>query len=329
MLNPSHPIEILGVGAAFIDHILPVTEDFLKKLGGSKGGVEMVDYETFQSIIHNSGAQDTLQTGGSCANTIKGLSQLGHSCALTGKIGLDEPGRFFFENLKQSSIQPWLIETQTPTGQIACLITPDGERTMRDYLGACAEMRGKDLNPEIFENVSLVHIEGYAILNEDLAFQSMKYAKAAHARISFDLANFELVQKFKNVLLPLITQNVDILFANTQEAKALTGLDPEKSCEVLQDLCNIAVVLMGKEGCWVGHNGQLIHCPAYPVVPIDTTGASDLFAAGFIHEILSGSPLKKCADTGARVAGAVVQVLGAELPTQIWEELKLTLRTMS
>lgn len=284
--------------------------------------MEIVDHDTIQHLLQTSGSPATIVAGGSSANTIKGLANLGHTCALVGKIGNDTAGKRFLESMAKKNIHSHHIVSTTPTGQIVCLVTPDGERTFKDFLGSGQEMRADDLKPELFQGVKLVHIEGYTILNGDLTLRAMQLAKEAKAKVSFDLACFEVVEQFKDKLMHLLENYVDIVFANAQEAMALTGVSAEESCRALHELCETAVVSLNKEGCFIANNGQKIRCHAYPVQPIDTTGAGDLFAAGILHGYLTGQPWERCAHYGALMGAEVVQVLGAEIPEERWKLLR-------
>lgn len=318
----SHGYQILGVGAPIVDQILLVSEEYLKTIPGLKGGMEVVDYPTLTKIIRESGSTPVFIPGGSGANVIRGLANLGRKCALVGKVGNDEIGKHLLHTIRDLGIQPLYIKTPTPTAQVVSLVTPDSQRTLRTYLGACQEMTGKDLDPTHFQDVALVHIEGYALLNEELVQRAMEYAKEAGAKISFDLASFEVAAKFRDTVVDLLWKYVDIVFANIDETKTLTDMGPAKGCSMLKDLCDVAVVSMGKEGCWVGHGEHMLRCPAYPVEPIDTTGAGDFFASGFLHGYLEGKPLEVCAHYGALAGAAVVQVLGADLTPEMWIELR-------
>ncbi|MCE5318672.1 MAG: adenosine kinase [Parachlamydia sp.] len=320
MKNPE--FDILGIGAPFWDYILLVSEDFLSSLTQAKGGVDFIDATAFRRIIDQSKMPVTLAAGGSCANAIKGLAHLGHRCALLGKVGADEAGKTFSKRMRELDIVPMLIPGKAPTGQVIALVTPDGERTMRDFLGASQEMKPEDLDPDAFSGVKWVHIEGYMLMRKGVAARAMELAKAAGARISFDLANFELVLAYKSEIISLVSKYVDVLFANGDETRALTKRNPQKGCAIMRDLCEVAVVSMGKEGCWIADGIEEMHCPAYPVQPVDTTGAGDLFAAGFLHGYLRNKPLPLCAHYGAKIAAAVVQVMGAELPQVTWQALK-------
>ena len=183
-------------------------------------------------------------------------------------------------------------------------------------------MCSSDLKREFFEGVKLVHIEGYTLLRGDLTLKAMEMAKQAGAKVSFDLASFELAGSFKKEIIDMLTHHVDILFANADETRSLTGLTPDQGCSMLKDLCDIAVVSLNKDGCLIGHGPEVMHCIAYPVEPLDTTGAGDLFAAGFLHGYLTGQSLPRCAHYGALTAAEVVQVFGAEIPDETWQHLR-------
>jgi sugar/nucleoside kinase (ribokinase family) len=320
--------EIIGIGAPIIDQILQVSEEYLATLPGRKGGMELIDSNSIDRIIKNSGSQPLMLPGGSGSNVIRGLANFGHSCALIGRIGNDEIGKKFIHGLKELAIQPLYTKTPTATAQVLCLVTPDGQRTFRACMGASQEMSDNDLDPTLFQDVKLVHIEGYALLNAKLAQRAMEYAKAAGAKVSFDLASFEIAESYRDTVVDLLWRYTDIAFANEDETSMLTGVnDPMRGCSLLKDLCKIAVVLLGKKGCWVGHQEKLLKCDAYPVDPVDTTGAGDLFASGFLHGYLSDLPLEVCAHYGALTAAAVVQVLGAEMAPQIWHQLREKIST--
>lgn len=319
-MNGKH--EILGVGSPLIDLVFQVEDSFLENMQAVKGSMKPLDFPAFSDLLKKCGTQPNVRMGGSSANTIKGLAHLGQHCALVGKIGTDAAGEAFLQSLEKSNVVSLLQFSSTPTGQIACLVTPDGERTFRDYLGASLEFSAEDLKPEMFKGIKLVHIEGFTLMHKNVTLRAMELAKAAGAKIAFDLSNFELVQHFQEKIIELLTHYVDILFANREETRALTKLDSEEGCRVLKDLCDVVVTLMGAEGCWVGHGNQQQYCPAYPFVPLDTTGAGDLFAAGFLHGYLTGRPLTECAHYGALAGAAVVQVFGAEIPDEQWKLLR-------
>ncbi len=324
-----HPngYDIIGIGAPVVDHIIRVEEEYVQSLEGGKGGMVIINYHTLSEILDQFHGESTLMSGGSGSNTIKGLANLGNQCALWGKIGQDVIGHTYTESIQEHGVFPLMLHSKTPTAHALCLVTPDGERTMRTYLGASQEMCADDLDPAIFEGVKLVHFEGYNLLKGDLPEKGMALAKEHGALVSLDLASYEIVNMNKERLLNLIKSSVDIVIANADEAWALLGLPPEESCHALKDLCEVAVVLFGEGGCWVGKDDEVIHGKPFPAHPVDTTGAGDLFASGFLHAYLQEWSIEECARLGNQTGSAVVQVLGAEIPPVSWEQIKSSLVT--
>lgn len=314
--------DILGIGGPILDQILKVSDSYLRQVPGEKGGMLPIDFETLEKIIRESGQQPISVPGGSARNTLHGLSRFGERCALLGMVGKDARGKQYRLLLEEQSIVPLLIESDMPTAIVLALVTPDGERTMRTFQGASTQIRGHHLEAIHFQRAKLVHLEGYTLFNDDLTESAMALAKEGGATISFDLASFEIVKRFKEHILYLLNRYVDIIFANQEEVFALTGEKDEKTaCELLGDLCKTAVVLMGPKGCWVKRGKEMLHCPAYPVQPLDTTGAGDLFASGFLHGYMRGYPPEICAHYGAIAGRAVVQVMGPIIPHDAWQEI--------
>jgi sugar/nucleoside kinase (ribokinase family) len=314
--------DILGIGGAVLDQLLRVSDSYLSTIPGKKGGMLPVDFETLERIIAGSGAEPVSVPGGSVRNTLHGLTRFGEKCALLGMVGRDASGKKYRTLLAQEAIVSLLIESDTPTAIALALVTPDGERTMRTYQGASKEIRGRHLDRQIFQQPKLVHLEAYSLFNEDLTDTAMRFAKEGGAKVSFDLSSFETVKTFKGQILYLLERYVDIVFANQEEVLALLGeKDEAAGCDFLAELCEIGIVFMGPKGCWVKQGGAKVHCPAYPVKPLDTTGAGDLFASGFLHGYMRGYPLDICAHFGATASRAVVQVMGPVIPHEAWEEI--------
>jgi len=267
--------------------------------------------------------------GGSCANTIKGLASLGEKCGFIGKIGRDSVGQLYKDSMSQRGVIPLMTESiNARTGEVICLITPNGERTMKAFLGASLQMTENDLLPQDFAGVKLLHVEGYSIYNEPLTLKAMQLAKQNGSMVSLDLGSFELVRQFKPLLLDMLRNYVDIVFSNSEEARELMGGVPgrdvpEKCVDYLAKYCKVAVVMMGKDGCWVKSGNEKYKCPADVVAnPIDTTGAGDLFAAGFLYAYLQGYTLQQCARMGALSGKEVLFVMGAEVPMDRFSKIK-------
>ena len=314
--------EVLALGDPYVDRILRVNEEFLHSVPGEKGGTLEITYPTLVALVSTAESEPEIIPGGSAANMLRGLAHLGHSCALLGKIGNDDLAEYFLKSLEGLPIHPLLTEVDLPTGQVVCLVTPDGDRTQRTLVGSAGAMRPDEVEEEHFDDVRLVHIEGYTLRNGELPRHSAKLAKAAGCMVSMDLAAFELVERYQDLVTDLVKNYVDILFCNSLEAEALTGRAPEHAVSVIAEHCDVAVVTMGASGCWVQSGADKHYCPTDPVTPMDSTGAGDLFSAGFLYGWLNGAQLPECARMGALVARQVIQGLGPQISRRRWQELK-------
>lgn len=324
--KPSY--RILGIGAACVDLLIPISEDFLRHVPGKKGGAQAISIEEFNHILAQSHIPPSIAAGGSCANAIKGLANLGETCALFSHIGSDAFGEHLAHYMAELGIVELFSKSPLPTQRVLCLITPDGQRTMRFCTGCIDEMSESFLSPAYFEGIQLAHLDAYTLRNGNLTRQAMRFAKQAGAMVSLDLSSFEVIRDYHAPLMELLSNYVDIVFANRDEVKALLGLNPIESCLKLQEICSIAVVLLGNEGCLVGHQGQFFHCPAFPAKLVDSTGAGDLFGSGFLYGYLQGYPLTHCATLGNRLGGAVIEMQGADIPPEKWEVIKSFIRTL-
>jgi sugar/nucleoside kinase (ribokinase family) len=318
-------IEVLGLGAPIADHILRVTDEFLKTVEGEKGGSQSIDHLTLVNILKRAEQQAASTPGGSAANTIVGLNALGNRTALAGMIGRDEMGRLYRERLTQRGIFPLLTECEgEATAQVLSLVTGDGQRTMRCFLGASSLFNSSHLEQRYFEGVRLLHCEGYALYNGDgdLVREAMVMAKRAGAQVSFDLASFEVVRRYEGVIRELLENYVDIVFCNEDEANVINpGASAEDTALMLASLCKVSVVTLGAKGCIACTGTQKMHCPTSPVKCIDTTGAGDIFASGFLHCYLKGCSLRECCRVGHLLGRSILQFLGAQLPDSAWEEI--------
>lgn len=315
MIDQKYSYRVLGMGHACMDLLIPIEEEFLQHIPGKKGGSQAIALEQLDQIL-NATQKPHFATGGSSANTIKGLAGLGETCAFLSRVGLDALGEYFVQHMKKLGIVGLFSKSEKPTAQVLCLITPDGQRTMRFYAGCSEEMSEYFLQPSHFKGISLMIIDSYTLRNGNLVESAMRLAKEGDVKISLDLSSFEIVHQFHAQLIHLLRNYVNIVFANEDETKAMTGCGPYEGCLKLQEMCPIAVVLMGSEGCLVGHKGEVFQTPAFPAKLIDSTGAGDLFASGFLYGYLQGYPLAKCAKMGNHIASAIVEVQGAELPPE-------------
>jgi sugar/nucleoside kinase (ribokinase family) len=261
-------------------------------------------------------------TGGSVANAINGVANLGVPCGFLGTVGQDELGKLFEGEQKNQGIQPLLIHSELPTGRAVGLVEPGGERTFATYLGAASELYPVDITAERLNGFDIFFVEGYLVYNNALIMAAAVAAKNAGLTIALDLASYNVVEANQEVLNELVDSYVDIVFANEEEAKSFTGMEPLEAVANLAGRCDIAVVKIGKEGAFVQQGTVLHKIPAAGDLVVDTTGAGDFFAAGFLAGLAKGYNLEKCGKLGALLASRVIRVPGAKLVEEEWIEIR-------
>ena len=318
------------MGNALVDIIIRINEDeILASFGLPKGSMTLVDFETSNFInAKTAGFPKQKASGGSAANTIHGLAHLGVETGFVGKVGKDDVGTFFFKDMKVKNINPILFKSISETGRAMALISPDSERTFATYLGAAVELDVDDLNTAIFDGYDFLYIEGYLVQNHDLIEKAMRLAKMKNLKICIDLASFNVVEDHKDFFQDIILNYVDILFANNQEAEAITGEQPEKAAEILGKMTDIAVVKTGEKGSLIYANNELIHVAVQPSEPVDTTGAGDLYAAGFLYGLTENYSLEICGKIGSILAGRVIEGFGAKMEEATWENLRREIKNL-
>lgn len=283
-----------------------------------------------RTFVDETGMQDLLEAnppigfvaGGSCVNTLKALSSLGHKCTFIGKIGRDIAGSRYQEALESFGIKPHLVECDLPTAQAATVLTPEGTFEVQLVNSANTVWDVADLTPALFKGIKLVHIEGDMMMHEEVVKKAAALAKAAGAQISLNLASFGKAANYKKQMINLLSNDVHIIFANVEETKIITGLSPEQGCAILKDLSDTAVVKMGTDGCWAANGSEKVYHPALQVETVDVTGAGDLFTSGFLHGYLKKKTLVECVGYGTLVASHVVQIMGTEIPKATWASIK-------
>ena len=314
-------IKVLSAGSAILDILVNVDEVFITRIDGDKGGMELVDSAAIDAMISQAGSETVKAAGGSAANTINGLAKLGMATSLLGKIGKDADGDFYKSSYEKNGGDSSNFRfADVYTGRCLSLVTPDSERTMRTDLGAAMTMSPADWDVTAFKGCTHVHIEGYMLFNKPLTDHVVAMAKEAGCTISLDLASFEVVNVVKDMLPTLLTEYVDIVFANEDEAKAFTGhTDPVKALGALAEFCKTAVVKVGKDGAFLHDDGLTVKVWANAVEAIDTTGAGDLWQAGFLFGFLQNKTLATCGEYGSVLGAEVVQVMGAAIPEDRWD----------
>ncbi|MFZ0614531.1 MAG: adenosine kinase [Desulfobacterales bacterium] len=315
---------VVGVGSALVDILTHENETFLEQTGAAKGGMTYVEKEFIEAVLARSSGTPRIVPGGSACNTVVGVGRLGGQARFVGKCGNGEWGRLFHEDLRRQNVEPALVGSDSPTGRVLSIITPDAQRSMFTYLGASSETRPADLANGCFRNAAVVHIEGYLLFNPELMLAALAAARDAGSLVSLDLASYTVVQESRRLLDRIITEYVDIVIANEDEARAFTGLGSEQeSLKVLAQKAAIAVVKLGERGSMISHRGRTVTIdPLGPGRAVDTTGAGDLWAAGFLYGLVNGYPLEKCGWIGSACGYEVCQVIGAAIPDEGWQRIK-------
>lgn len=316
--------KILGIGNALVDVLMQIdNENLLTELQFPKGSMQLIDSNMNQEISQKTtGISKQMASGGSAANTIHGLARLGVSTGFLGKVGEDETGIFFGNDMKNSGINPLLLKSKTETGKANAFITKDSERTFGTFLGAAVELSEQDLDESLFRGYDILHVEGYLVQNQPLLTKAFELARANDMEISLDLASYNIVEANLEYLQQNVEKYVDIVFANEEEAKAFTGKTPEEALHQIAKMCKIAVVKVGSRGSMVKVNDKVYNVPANKANPIDTTGAGDLYAAGFLYAYTKNLSFEKAAQIGSLLGGKVIEVLGPKMDDELWKSIK-------
>ena len=314
---------ILGIGNALVDVMTLVEGDYiLREFNLPKGSMQLVDRKKSEGIEAATKIfPRTWTSGGSAANTIHGLAMLGADTGFIGSIGRDDTGDFFENDMKKAGVNTLLIRRNSVTGTAIALITNDTERTFATHLGAAVELAAEDLKPMLFDGYDILYLEGYLINNFPLIETSCKLARENNMLVALDLASYNVVEENLGSFKKIVKGYVDILFANEQESKAFTGLEPEKALDVLSGMSRTVILKAGAKGSWLKRDDELIKVSAFPVNCIDTTGAGDLYAAGFLYGFSRDLSLETCGKLGSFMAGKVIEIVGARMNKRKFREI--------
>lgn len=323
--------KILGLGNALVDIMTILPDDsYLQKFSLPKGSMQLVDGKRSASIKKGTSAFDrTMASGGSAANTIHGLAMLGIKTGFIGSIGADETGDFFENDFTKAGVKTFLQRRKTQTGTAVALVSPDSERTFATHLGAAVELNAEDLNEDDFKGFDILYMEGYLIYNRNLVVAACKIARKLRMKIALDLASYNVVESNLEAFREVVEQFADIVFANEEEAKAFTGFGPKKSVFKISNCCDIAIVKRGKKGSLIKRDDELVKVGVPKVKPVDTTGAGDLYAAGFLSGYARGETLDMCGLRGSIAAGAVIETVGARIAPAKWSEINKQISSLT
>ncbi len=310
--------DTLGIGNAIVDVLTHVSDEFIagQKLG--KGTMTLVD-EARSKALYSLVGQATECSGGSVANTMAGIASLGGKGAFIGKVADDQLGKIFAHDLQSVGVRYHSKPApgaQPSTANCLVFVTPDAQRTMATYIGACALLDENDIDETLIAASNTVYIEGYlwnGDHNKQAIRKAISLARAHGAQVAFTLSDTFCVNMHRDAFLALVQRDLEVLFANEAEIMALTGaMDVDEAITAARGLCPVVAITMGEKGSVVVTPDHVYRVPTKPVSKlVDTTGAGDLFAAGFLHARAEGRALADCAALGNRCAGEIIQQLGA------------------
>ncbi|MCK1545541.1 adenosine kinase [Bradyrhizobium sp. 179] len=310
--------DVLGIGNALFDVLVRTDEAFLAKHGMTKGSMSLID-EARAAAIYKDMGPATEVSGGSAANTIVGIGSLGARAAYVGKVKDDQIGKLYVHDIRAAGVAfNTPAATDGPaTGCSYILVTGDGERTMNTYLGAAQDLSPADIDPADVAGAGIVYLEGYLWDPKNAKDAFVKAAKIAHdakRKVALTLSDSFCVDRYRDEFLSLMRNGtVDIVFANEAELHSLyTTSDFDTALKQLRNDVNLGVVTRSEKGCIVVSAEDSVAAPAFPVEKVvDTTGAGDLFAAGFLYGLARNLPYKQCGQLGALAAAEVIQHIGA------------------
>lgn len=318
--------KVLGFGAALVDLLVNVDDAWIANLKVPKGGMNPVNYPQLQKVLSLVGEKQTVP-GGSACNTMVGVAKLGAKASFISKVGRDELGALFAEHLKKAGVENRMLSSSTATGTVLSAVTPDAERTMFTFLGASNEVTAKEMTPELFDGVDILYLEGYRAYSEECFVKAIFEARRRGVMTALDFGSFGVVNDCRPLFNKLFAgREIDIVIANEEEAKAYTGESEEAALQKIAQFAKIAVVKLGKRGALIAKDGEVTRVESGSAKAIDTTGAGDLWASGFLYGILSDWSMARAGKLGSIVSNEVVQVVGAQIPEAGWarihEEMK-------
>ena len=321
-------IDLIGLGNAIVDIIVNVEEKFLEKNKLKKGSMNLINSNESEVLLRNCKVIKKI-SGGSSANTVVCLAELGNNVQFIGRIKNDKFGNFFSTNIKKSNT----IFTTSPivkgpsSAHSIIFITPDAQRTMCTYLGASIEFEDKDVNYHSIRNSKYLYLEGY-LWDSDLAknafIKAAKCAKESDTKIILSLSDSFCVDRHRESFLDLIENYIDIIFCNESEVLSLFEENDLSICKKsISSLCELVIITLGSKGSLVIHKGKSEEIKPITLGKIiDTTGAGDLYAGGFIHGLINNYSIKKCGKLGSLCAGHIITQLGSRSNINLQNLLK-------
>ena len=308
-------MKILGIGNAIVDILCKVSDDFLIKNSLTKSTMKLIDQTEFQKLLSSLNIEETI-SGGSVANSIVGLSQLGNDVGFIGKINNDDLGNKYEDGLKKENVKFLYTKKDEPitTGSCLILITPDSERTMCTFLGIAGKINDNDVHEKYIKNSEILFLEGY-LWDEGTPKKAFEKAILNSKKTAMSLSDLFCVERHKKDFLDLVKHKLNIIFANEQEITALINANSfEEVVSFSKEIKKNIIITRGDKGAISINSDDIIECNAQKNLNIkDLTGAGDLFAAGYLHGVINNLSTKECLNKGTELSSKIIQKIGARI----------------
>ena len=308
-------MKILGIGNAIVDVICKIDENFIIKNKLIKSRMKLINEDEFKKLLSNLKVEETV-SGGSVANTIVGLSQLGNEVGFIGKVSDDDLGNKYEDGLKKENVTFFYSKKKEslPTGTCLILITPDSERTMLTFLGTAGKINENDIDTNAIKKSEILLLEGY-LWDQGEPKKAFEKAINNSNKVAMSLSDLFCVERHKPHFLELVKNKLDVTFANEQEIISLINAKNfEDVINFAKELNNLIVITRGEKGAIAINKNDVIECSAKKNIQIkDLTGAGDLFAGGFLHGLINNKTIKESLETGTEMSSKVIQIIGARL----------------
>ena len=324
--------EVVGICNALVDILIEATDEDLNQYELTKGMMHLVETDRQRKLLKHFGeSYQTVALGGSSLNAIKTLAGLDVKTAFAGMVGRDKFGTTIAEKMSETGIASFLGTSEEPTGSCLVLVTPDGERTMNTHLGASRLYTKQTVPIEAIKSSKYLHFCGYqwdTDSQKEAINVAVQEARAAGTKISFDLADPFVIERNKVAFEQLIASGddgrggVDVVFANREEAKLMFGSSPEEAAAQIAKSGATAVIKLGADGALIQTGSKRIAVKAEPATVVDTTGAGDMFAAGFLYGLCRDLALEKCGKAAAIAAGDVIERMGASVTEKALQKIR-------
>ena len=308
-------MKIIGIGNAIVDVICKVEDKFITQNNLTKSTMKLVDEAELKKLLSSLKIEETV-SGGSVANSIVGLSQLGNKVGFIGKVSDDDLGNKYEEGLKKENVKYFYSKKKEsmPTGTCLILVTPDSERTMVTFLGTAGKINENDIDGSAVKNCEILFLEGY-LWDEGEPKKAFEKAINYSNKVAMSLSDLFCVERHKPHFLELVKNKLDITFANEQEIMSL--IDVKKFDDVInfaKEINKLIVITRGDKGAIAINKDKIVECVAKQNLKIkDLTGAGDLFAGGFLHGLINNKTTKESLETGTEMSSKVIQIIGARL----------------